>query len=191
MSSPRRTWPSTRQQPLDSTLSCAHGSKPAQHQRLTPALNASGPGTPRPSGRILAGDEGTYRTRNFAVKKITPRMVSMTPLRRLERSGAPSVPTRRLRDKSRGAVRSGSDVNPCTAICARVLRLQSALTWRSASACRRPAHRPEDSGVCRVRRITYVGLTRNSTIRPMADAVFVRTVRCEAAAGAAVRGPAT
>ena len=47
MSSPRRTWPSTRQQPLDSTLSCAHGSKPAQHQRLTPALDASGPRTPR------------------------------------------------------------------------------------------------------------------------------------------------
>ena len=60
MSSPRRTWPSTRQQPRGSTRSCAHGSKPAQHQRLTPALDASRPRTPRPSGRFLAGDEGTY-----------------------------------------------------------------------------------------------------------------------------------
>ena len=37
------------------------------------------------------GTKGTYRTRNFAVMKITPRKVGMTPLRGLERSGAPSV----------------------------------------------------------------------------------------------------
>jgi hypothetical protein len=40
----------------------------------------------------------------------------------------------------------------------------------------------------RVRRITYIGLTDNSTIRRMAEAVFIRTVRFEAAAGAATRG---
>jgi hypothetical protein len=62
---------------------------------LTQAALASGPRTPRASGRILAGDEGNYRTRNFAVKKINPRMARMTPLRGLERSGAPSVPKRR------------------------------------------------------------------------------------------------
>jgi uncharacterized membrane protein YeaQ/YmgE (transglycosylase-associated protein family) len=43
----------------------------------------------------------------------------------------------------------------------------------------------------RVRRIDYLGSRENSRIRPMADAVFVRTVRYEAAAGAATRGRAT
>ena len=36
-----RTWPSTRQQPLSSTRSCAHGSKPMQRQGLTPAFDAA------------------------------------------------------------------------------------------------------------------------------------------------------